>query len=57
MYAIHRFLQETMKQKKISKKELAQRLGYNNISKGIRRIDEFLEKAPLNEYIVKTMTK
>jgi len=46
-----------MKQKKISKKELAQRLGYNNISKGIRRIDEFLEKAPLNEYIVKTMTK
>ena len=52
MYAIHRFLQETMKQKKISKKELAQRLGYNNISKGIRRIDEFLEKATLNEYIV-----
>jgi len=57
MYAIHRFLQETMKQKKISKKELVQRLGYNNISKGIRRIDEFLEKATPNEYIVKTMTK
>jgi transcriptional regulator with XRE-family HTH domain len=52
MYAIHKFLQETMKQKKLSKKELARRLGYNNISKGIRRIDEFLEKATLNEHII-----
>ncbi|MEW6526372.1 MAG: hypothetical protein AB1444_06880 [Spirochaetota bacterium] len=52
MYAIHRFMHDIMHQKNLSKKEVARRLGYNNISKGIRRIDEFLDKATLNEHII-----
>lgn len=55
MYAIHKFLHETMKQKNLSKKEIAQRLGYKNISKGIRRIDEFLQEATFNDHIIKNL--
>lgn len=55
MYAIKKFLHETMKQKNLSKKEVAQRLGYKNISKGIRRIDEFLQEATFNDHIINNL--
>ncbi|MEJ5362965.1 MAG: hypothetical protein WHV26_12970 [Spirochaetota bacterium] len=55
MYAIHKFLLDTMKQKNLSKKDVALRLGYKNISKGIRRIDEFIQEGTLNENIIKNL--
>ena len=43
MYAIQKLFVDIMKEKKIKKSEIAKKLGYKNISKGCRRIDEFLK--------------
>mgnify|MGYP000863233842 CR=1 FL=1 len=52
MYAIQKFVMQVMNEKGIRKSELAKRLGYKNIAKGCRRIDDFLLKLELNRNII-----
>jgi len=52
MYSIQEFVLEIMKQKNITTKELAKRLGYSNITKGIRRINAFLQYDEYNATII-----
>lgn len=49
MYSIQKYVLRIMKEKRISKKELAKRLGYQNTSKGIRRFDSFISEDYYNK--------
>lgn len=52
MYAIQEFVLHIMNEKGIRKSELAKRLGYKNIAKGCRRIDEFLVNLQLHRNVI-----
>ena len=57
MYAIQEFVLHIMNEKGIRKSELAKRLGYKNIAKGCRRIDEFLVNLELHVNVIDNLTE
>ncbi|MBN2652075.1 MAG: hypothetical protein JXR63_06805 [Spirochaetales bacterium] len=55
MYKIQEYVIQTMKDKDLSKSQLASRLGYKNISGGTRRVHEFLTEFKLNDFLIKNL--
>ena len=50
MYAIQKLFINNTKQKNIKKSEIAKKLGYKNIAKGCRRIDEFVKSLDASKF-------
>mgnify|MGYP001503075230 CR=1 FL=1 len=55
MYAIQKFVIQKMNERKLKRSDVAKRCGYTNISKGCRRLDEFLKQLELNPKIINNL--
>ena len=55
MFELGRFITEEMKRQKLKRSEVARRLGYTNINRGLRRLDECIEEAALHNFIVQNL--
>lgn len=51
MYPISAFVKKHMKKKGLSREELASRMGYQNITKGVEKIDLLIEEGSYNRFI------
>jgi len=55
MYAIQKFVLDVMIEKRIRKSELVKKLGFKNISKGIRRFDSFIAGEKYNKNFINSL--
>ncbi|MBN1499697.1 MAG: hypothetical protein JW982_06070 [Spirochaetes bacterium] len=55
MHTIERFICSKIKNEKLTKAEIVKRIGYRNISKGLRHFDDFLKGNFQNRFILKNL--
>lgn len=55
MYAIQKYVIKTMREKQLKRSEVVRRLGYTNVAKGCRRLDQLLQNLEYNDTIIKNL--
>lgn len=55
MYAIQEYVIRTMREKGLKRSEVVQRLGYTNVAKGCRRLDQLLHNLEYNRTIMNNL--
>ena len=55
MYAIQKYVIRTMREKRLKRSEVVRRLGYTNVAKGCRRLDQLLQNLEYNDTLIKNL--